>query len=107
MPEEIEETEVLNLTPEDIAPIIPMTYVFNSDYSSGVRAPSCMVSALTALAYALAMMMGEEQNRRLKHLRGQVDRKLRSQIEEKKAAHGLKTDGSVQIYQDYDQEQSY
>ena len=61
---------------------------------------------LTELARALAWMMGEEQNRRLMHLRGQVDRKLRSQIEEKKKAHGLKTDGSVQIYQDYDQEQS-
>ena len=83
-----------------------MTYVFNSDYSSSVKAPSCMVSALTELAYALARMMGEEQNRRLTHLRGQVDRKLRSIIEEKKEAHGLKTDGSVQIYQDYDQEQS-
>ena len=102
-----EETEEAELVQALSAVTVPMTYVFNSDYSSGVRAPSCMVSALTALAYALAMMMGEEQNRRLKHLRGQVDRKLRSQIEEKKAAHGLKTDGSVQIYQDYDQEQSY
>ena len=106
VPEEIEEAEEAELARTLSAVTVPMTYVFNSDYSSGVRAPSCMVSALTALAYALAMMMGEAQNRRLKHLRGQVDRKLRSQIEEKKAAHGLKTDGSVQIYQDYDQEQS-
>ena len=103
MPEETEEAELARALS---AETVPMTYVFNSDYSSGVKAPSCMVSALTELACALARMMGEEQNRRLTHLRGQVDRKLRSIIEEKKEAHGLKTDGSVQIYQDYDQEQS-
>ncbi|MBR4656141.1 MAG: hypothetical protein IKO68_06130 [Oscillospiraceae bacterium] len=104
--EENEETEEAELARMLSAETVPMTYVFNSDYSSAVRVPTCMVSALTELARALAWMMGEEQNRRLMHLRGQVDRKLRSQIEEKKKAHGLKTDGSVQNYQDYDQEQS-
>ncbi|MBR4655466.1 MAG: hypothetical protein IKO68_02560 [Oscillospiraceae bacterium] len=106
VPEEIEETEEAELARALSAVTVPMTYVFNSDYSSGVRAPSCMVSALTELVYALAMMMGEEQNRRLKNLRGQVDRKLRSRLEEKKEAHGLKTDHSAQYYQDGDQEQS-
>jgi hypothetical protein len=33
-------------------------------------------------------------------------RKLRSKIEEKRAAHGLKTDGSVYYYDPYNEEQS-
>ena len=37
-------------------------------------------------------------------LNGQVDGKLRSKIEQKKAAHGLKTDGSVMDYDDESQE---
>ena len=83
-----------------------MTYVFNSDYSSGVRAPSCMVSALTDLAYALAQMIGESEHQRTSWLRGQVDSKLRSIIDEKKRALGIKPDHSVEYYQNYDQEQS-
>ncbi len=39
-------------------------------------------------------------------IRGQVDKKLRSKIEEKKAAHGIKTDGSQYYYDPYDKEQS-
>ena len=101
--EEQEESEPIQ---NSFAETVPMTYVFNNDYTSCVRVPSCMVSALMELAVALALMMGNEQNRRLRNLRGQVDRKLRSQIEEKKRAHGLKTDYSVQYYQDGDQEQS-
>ena len=101
--EEQKESEPIQ---NSFAETVPMTYVFNNDYTSCVRAPSCMVSALMELAVALALMMGNEQNRRLRNLRGQVDRKLRSQIEEKKRAHGLKTDYSVQYYQDGDQDQS-
>ena len=40
---------------------------------------------------------------RERKLNGQVDRKLRSKIEQKKAAHGLKTDGTAQNYdEDYE-----
>ena len=106
MTEELEETEEADLARSLPAETVPMTYVFDSDYSSSVKAPTCMASALTDLAYALARMLGEEQNRRLSKLRGQVDHKLRSKIEQKKAAHGLKTDHNVQYYQDGDQEQS-
>lgn len=37
---------------------------------------------------------------RERKLNGQVDRKLRSKIEQKKAAHGLKTDGMAQDYEE-------
>lgn len=75
---------------------VPMTCVVNGDYSAGVKVPACMPSALKGLAFALTQMLVESQHRRLSRLRGQVDRKLRSKIEEKKAAHGLKTDNSVE-----------
>ena len=109
VPKVTKETEAMEEPelPEDLfAETVPMTYVFNKEYTTGIKAPTCMASALTDLAYALARMLGEEQNRRLSKLRGQVDHKLRSKIEQKKAAHGLKTDHNVQYYQDGDQEQS-
>lgn len=78
-------------------------FVFAKDHSSGVKVPACIPKALIGLASALAGMLGESQHRRLSKLRTQVDHKLRSKIEEKKRAHGLKTDGSLQ---EYDPEQS-
>ena len=78
-------------------------FVFAKDHSSGVKVPACIPSALIGLVSALAGMIGESQHRRLSKLRTQVDHKLRSKIEEKKRAHGLKTDGSLQ---EYDPEQS-
>ena len=74
---------------------VPMTYVFNEDYTQAVKVPACMPTALKSLAFALAQMLAEGQHRRLSKLRSQVDHKLRSKIEQKKAAHGLKTDHSV------------
>ena len=71
-------------------------FVFAKDHSSGVQVSACIPKALIGIASALASMMGESQHRRLSKLRTQVDHKLRSIIEEKKRAHGLKTDGSVQ-----------
>ena len=82
---------------------IPMTIVFYEDRSAAVKAPACISLALKDLAYALASMLAEGQHRRLNKMRGQVDKKLRSKIEEKKAAHGLKSDGQTYIN---DEEQS-
>ena len=81
---------------EPSAESIPMTYVFNEDYTQAVKVPACMPSALKGVAFALAQMLADGQHRKLSKLRGQVDHKLRSKIEQKKAAHGLKTDHSAQ-----------
>ena len=93
---------VMQRTQVTQAETVPMTYVFNEDFSSGVKVPACMPSALKGLAYTLAQMLAENQHRRLSKLRGQVDHKLKSKIEQKKAAHGLKTDNSAQE-QDWEQ----
>ena len=85
---------------------IPMTVIFNGDRSAAVKAPACIPFALKDLAYALAGMLAEGQHRKLHAMRSRVDKKLRSKIEEKKAAHGLKTDGSVYYNDPYNEEQS-
>jgi hypothetical protein len=41
-------------------------------------------------------MLSDSYQKRQKKLRDQIDGRLRSRIEQKKAAHGLKTDHSVQ-----------
>ncbi|MBQ1679320.1 MAG: hypothetical protein II062_07315, partial [Oscillospiraceae bacterium] len=93
-------------TQETQAESVPMTVVFNEDRSAAVKAPACIPFALKELAYALAAMLAEGQHRKLHAMRGRVDKKLRSKIEEKKAAHGLKTDGSVYYSDPYSEEQS-
>ena len=99
-------TEVTQMTEKRgaaYAALYHTEFVFAKDHSSGVKVPACIPKALIGIASALAGMLGESQHRRLSKLRTQVDHKLRSKIEEKKRAHGLKTDGSVQVY---DPEQS-
>ncbi len=99
-------TEVTQMTENHgaaYAALYHTEFVIANDYSSGVKVPACIPTALIGLVSALAGMIGESQHRRLSKLRTQVDHKLRSKIEEKKRAHGLKTDGSVQ---EYDPEQS-
>ena len=53
-------------------------------------------SSLWTLAVALGQMLSDSYQKRQKKLRDQIDGRLRSKIEQKKAAHGLKTDHSVQ-----------
>ena len=86
---------------------IPMTYVFNEDQTAVIRVPACIPAALKDLVFALAQMLAEGQQKKLNRLNSQVDRKLRSRIEEKKRAHGLKSDHSAQYDQDNEQEQSW
>ena len=71
-------------------------YVFNEDRTAAVRVPAGIPAALKSLACALAQMLAEGERQKLNRLNSQVDRKLRSKIEEKKAAHGLKTGHSSQ-----------
>ncbi len=53
-------------------------------------------------ALALCRMVSQSYSRKLERLNNQIDSKFRMKIEQKKAAHGLKTDRSVQ--QDMDDE---
>ena len=53
-------------------------------------------SSLRMLATALGKMLSDSYQKRQKKLRDQIDGRLLSKIEQKKAAHGLKTDHSVQ-----------
>ena len=96
-------TQVTEKNSTAFAALYHTEFVFAKDHSSGVKVPACIPTALIGLVSALAGMIGESQHRRLSKLRTQVDHKLRSKIEEKKRAHGLKTDGSLQ---EYDPEQS-
>ena len=93
-------------TQDTQAESVPLTVVFNEDRSAAVKAPACIPFALKELVYALAGMLAESQHRKLNAMRGRVDKKLRSKIEEKKAAHGLKTDGSQYYCDPYNEEQS-
>ena len=83
-----------------------MEYVFSEDRSTAVYVPACIPEVLKGLVYVLASMLADGQRRKLNKLRGQVDRKLRSKIEEKRAAHGIKTDGIAYYSDPYNEDQS-
>lgn len=53
-------------------------------------------SSVQRLASTLCQMISQSYSRKLEQLNGQIDSKLKLKIEQKKAAHGLKTDRSVQ-----------
>ena len=53
-------------------------------------------SALRMLAVSLGKLLAGSYVKRQKKLQSQIDERLRSKIEQKKAAHGLKTDFSAQ-----------
>jgi len=53
-------------------------------------------SALRMLAVSLGKLLADGYVKRQKKLQSQIDERLRSKIEQKKAAHGIKTDFSVQ-----------
>ena len=55
---------------------------------------------------ALVRMITQSYKKKIFRLNSQIDGKLKSKIEQKKAAHGLKTDRSVSEYGEEDEEQS-
>lgn len=55
---------------------------------------------------ALVQMITQSYKKKIFRLNSQIDGKLKSKIEQKKAAHGLKTDRSVSEYSGEDEEQS-
>ena len=53
-------------------------------------------SSLRLIAVTLAKLISASYNKHRQKLQSQIDERLRSKIEQKKAAHGIKTDLSVQ-----------
>lgn len=62
-------------------------------------------SAMRSVVGALCKIISKSYNKKLSWLNTQIDSKLRSKIEQKKAAHGLKIERGVQ--QDMDDDESY
>ena len=54
---------------------------------------------------ALCKIISKSYDKRIARLNTQIDSKLKSKIEQKKAAHGLKTERSVQ--QDMDDDEAF
>ena len=63
-----------------------------------------VVTHTSGLLTKLAKLIAQSCQRKRAKLRSQVDSKLLSEIEEKKRAHGLKTDRSVQSNDDSEEE---
>ena len=59
-------------------------------------------SAMRSVVSALCKLVSKSYDKKLSRLNAQIDSKLRSKIEQKKAAHGLKTERGVR--QDIDDE---
>ena len=56
---------------------------------------SSVEQSVSRIVLALAKLIANSYKRKRAKLFGQVDRKLKSKLEEKKLAHGLKTDRTV------------
>ena len=63
-----------------------------------------ITTAIRNLAKALCILISQSYTKKLSKLNKQIDRKLKSKIEQKKAAHGLKTDYSVIEYSKDDEQ---
>ena len=57
-----------------------------------------ITTSVKSLAKALCLLIAQNYTKKLSRLNKQIDSKLKSKIEQKKAAHGLKTDCSVIEY---------
>ena len=55
-----------------------------------------IATAIQSLIRALCNLIVKDYNRKLERLNNQIDSKLRSKIEQKKAANGLKTERGIQ-----------
>ena len=63
-----------------------------------------ITTAIRNLAKALCLLISQSYTKKLSKLNKQIDSKLKSKIEQKKAAHGLKTDYSVIEYSEDDEQ---
>lgn len=57
-----------------------------------------IATSVKNLAKALCLLISQSYTKKLSKLNKQIDKKLKSKIEQKKSAHGLKTDYSVIEY---------
>ena len=62
-------------------------------------------SAMKSVVGALCKIISKSYDKKIARLNTQIDSKLRSKIEQKKIAHGLKVERSVQ--QDMEDDESY
>ena len=63
-----------------------------------------ITTSVRSLAKALCLLISQSYTKKLSQLNKQIDKKLKSKIEQKKAAHGLKTDYSVIEYSKDDEQ---
>ena len=63
-----------------------------------------ITTSVRSLAKALCLLISQSYTKKLSRLNKQIDRKLKSKIEQKKATHGLKTDYSVIEYSKDDEQ---
>ena len=63
-----------------------------------------ITTSIINLAKALCLLISQSYTKKLSRLNKQIDSKLKSKIEQKKAAHGLKTDYSVIEYSKDDEQ---
>ena len=63
-----------------------------------------ITTSIRNLAKALCLLISQSYTKKLSKLNKQIDKKLKSKIEQKKAAHGLKTDYSVIEYSKDDEQ---
>ena len=63
-----------------------------------------ITTSVRSLAKALCLLISQNYMKKLSKLNKQIDRKLKSKIEQKKEAHGLKTDYSVIEYDEDDEQ---
>ena len=63
-----------------------------------------ITTSIRNLAKALCLLISQSYTKKLSRLNKQIDSKLKSKIEQKKSAHGLKTDYSVIEYSEDDEQ---
>lgn len=81
--------------------------VLMTEQSEQSASPPAVSSTVTGLVSILGELLSVSCQKRRARLRSQIDSQLKSKIEEKKQAHGLKTDHSVTENSDEDEEQGF
>jgi len=78
------------------------TYYVGQGYSDSQRAEMILANVFASFL----RMFSSSYRKKANHLSQQVDSKVMSAIEEKKRAHGLKTDHSITMFNNPDEDDS-
>lgn len=78
----------------------------NTNQTKNLNTTDIQIS-VSKIANLLAKLISNSYNKKRAKLHSQVDGKLKSKIQEKKQAHGLKTDNTITNNQDYEEEQGF